>query len=55
MLIVMDKSIHEEHQAQPLQTNYKQPKIAIIFLTGYIDFFNVTNKFNIFFHSFNQR
>ena len=48
MLIFMDKSTHEEHLFQPLQTNNKQYKIAITFLTGYNGIFNVTiskNKF----------
>ena len=43
MLIVMDKSTHEEHLSQPLQTNNKQFKIAITFLTGYNGIFNVIN------------
>ena len=34
MLIVMDKSIHEEHLSQALQTNNKQFKLAINFLAG---------------------
>ena len=34
MLIIMDKSTHEEHLSQPLQTNNKQIKIAVTFLTG---------------------
>ena len=42
-LIVMYKSTHEEHLSQPLQTNNKQFKIAITFLTGYNGIFNVTN------------
>ena len=46
MLIVMDKSTHEEQLSQPLQTNNKQFKIAITFLTGYIGTFNVTNSNN---------
>ena len=46
MLIVMNDSIHEEHLSQPLQTNDKQFKIAIIFLTGYNGIFNVTNSNN---------
>ena len=46
MLIVMDKSTHEEHLSQPLQTNKKQFKIAVTFLSGYIEFFNVTNSTN---------
>ena len=49
MLIVMDKSTHEEHLFQPLQTNNKQFKIAVTFLTGYNGIFNVTNKNNKFY------
>ena len=49
MLIVMDKSTHEEHLSQPLKTNKKQFKIAITFLTGYNDIFNVTDKNNKFY------
>ena len=48
MLIVMDKSTHEEHLFEPLQTNNKQFKIAITFLSAYNGIFNVTidnNKF----------
>ena len=48
MLIVMDKSTHEEHLSQPLQTNNKQFKIAVTFLTGYNGIFNVTNSNNMF-------
>ena len=43
MLIVMDKSTHEEHSSQPLQTNNKQFKIAVTFSSGYNGIFNVTN------------
>ena len=46
MLVVMDKSTHEEHLFQPLQTNNKQFKIAVTFLTGYNGIFNVTNENN---------
>ena len=49
MLIVMDKSTHEEHLYQPLQTNNKQFKIAVTFLTGYNGIFNVTNSNNKFY------
>ena len=49
LLIVMDKSTHEEHLFQPLQTNNKQFKIAITFLTGYNGIFNVTNSNNKFY------
>ena len=44
MLIVMDKSTHEEHLFQPLQTNIKQFKIAVTFLSAYNGIFNVTNS-----------
>ena len=49
MLIVMDKSVHEEHLSQPLQTNNKQFKIAVTFLTGYNGIFNFTNDNNKFY------
>ena len=49
MLIVMDKSTHEEHIFQPLQTNNKPFKIAVTFLTGYNGIFNVTNENNKFY------
>ena len=43
-MIVLDKSTHEEHLCQPLQTNNKQFRIAVTFLTGYNGIFNVTNS-----------
>ena len=46
MLIVMDKSTLEEHLSQPLQTNNKQFKIAVTFLSAYNGIFNVTNRNN---------
>ena len=49
MLIVMDKSTHEEHLFQSLQTTKKQFKIAVTFLTGYNGIFNVTNTNNKFY------
>ena len=49
MLIVMDKSTHEEHLSQPLQTNKNLFKIAIFFLTAYNGIFNVTNEKNKFY------
>ena len=49
MLIVMEKSTHEEHLSQPLQTNNKQFKIAVTFLKGYNGIFNVTNSNNNFY------
>ena len=44
MLIVMNKSTHEEDLIQPLQTNNEQYKKAVTFLTGYNGIFNVTNE-----------
>ena len=49
LLIVMDKSIHEEHLFQPLQTNNKQFKIAVTFLNAYNGIFNVTSDNNKFY------
>ena len=49
MLNIMDKSTHEEHLSQPLQTNDKQFKIAITFLYAYNGIFNVTNSNNKFY------
>ena len=49
MLIIMDKSTHEEHLFQPLQTNNKQFKIAVTFLSAYNGIFNVTNSNNQFY------
>ena len=51
MMIIMDKSTHEEHLSQPLQTNNKQFKIAITFLSAYNGIFNVTNSNNKFYFS----
>ena len=49
MLIVMDNYTHEEHLSQALQTNNKQFKIAVTFLTDYYDIFNVPDKNNNFY------
>ena len=49
LLIVMKESTHEEHLSQPLQTNNKQFKIAITFLSGYNSLFNVSDKNNKFY------
>ena len=49
MLIVMDKSTHEEHLSQPLQTNNKQIKIAVAFLTGYNGILKGTTSNNKFY------
>ena len=49
MLIIMDKSTIEEHLSQPLQTNNKQFKIAITFLSASNGIFNVTNSNNKFY------
>ena len=44
ILIVMDKSSHVEHLFQPLQTNNKQFKITVAFLSAYNGILNVTNS-----------
>ena len=49
MLIVMDKSTHEEHLFHPLQTKNEQFKIAITFLSAYNGIFNITNSNNKFY------
>ena len=49
MLILMDKSTHEEHLYQLLQTNNKQFKIVVNFLSAYNGIFNVTNRNNNYF------
>ena len=46
MMIVKDKNIHEGYLSQPLQTDNKQIKIAVTFLTGYHGIFIVTKKNN---------
>ena len=46
MLIILDKSIHEEHSFQPIQKNIIQFKIASIFLSANNGIFNVTNRNN---------
>ena len=49
ILIILNKSTHEEHLFQPLQTNNKQFKIAVTFLSAYNGIFNVINKNNKFY------
>ena len=44
MLIVLNKSTHEDHLSQPLQTNNKLFEIAVPFSTGYTGTFNATNS-----------
>ena len=44
----MDRSAHEEHLSQPLQTNNKQIEIAVTFLTGYNGILIATNSKNGF-------
>ena len=51
ILIVMNRSTHEENLSQPLQTNNKQFKKAVTFLTAYNGIFNVTSKNNKFYFS----
>ena len=40
----MDKSTHEEHLAQPLQTNNKQFKRAVTFLSAYNGIFHIKHS-----------
>ena len=49
MLVVMDKSTHEEHLSQPLQLNNEQFKVAVTFSTCYNGIFNVTSINNKFY------
>ena len=49
ILIIMNKSTHEEHLFQTLQTNNKQFKIAVTFLSAYNGNFNVTKSNNKFY------
>ena len=44
MFGIMDKSTHEEHLSQPLQSPTNRFKLAITFPTVYKGIFNVTNK-----------
>ena len=44
MLIVTDNSTHEEHSHRLLQTNNKQYKLTVSFLSDYNGIFIVTNK-----------
>ena len=46
VLMVIDKSIYEKYLSQPFQTNNKQFKRAVTFLTGFNGICNVTNKNN---------
>ena len=49
MLIVMNKSSHEKHLTQPLQTNNEQFEKKVTFLTGYNGIFNIINRKNNFY------
>ena len=44
MLIAMDKSTHDEHLSQSLQTNNREFKVAVTFLTGYNGIFSKTSQ-----------
>ena len=44
ILVVMDKSSHEEHLSQQLKTSNNQFKVAVTFLTRYNGVSNVTNS-----------
>ena len=49
IIVVMDKSNHEEHLSQPFRTNIKQFKIAVTSLSGYNGIFNVKSSNNKFY------
>ena len=49
ILIIMNKSKHEEVLFQPLQTNNRRFKLAVTHLSVYNSIFNVTNKNNKFY------
>ena len=46
MLIVMNKSTHEEHLSQPLESKNKHFEIAVVFLAAYNGFLNITSSNN---------
>ena len=48
MLIITYIPFHEAHQSQPLQSNKKEFKIDVTFLSGFKSIFKVTNKKNKF-------
>ena len=49
MLIVMDKSTHEQHLSEPLQTKNRRFEITFTFLTGCNGIINVANSSNKFY------
>ena len=49
LLIVMDISTQEEHLYEALQTNIKQYRVSVTFLSAYNGIFNVTNSNNKFY------
>ena len=50
MLIVMNKSTHDDHISQLLQTKIEEYKISVTFLSGYNGIFIITNtNKNIYF------
>ena len=55
ILNVMEKSTHEKHFSQPLQTNKKQFIVTVTSLNGYKGIFNVTNKNMTFYFSVSNR
>ena len=42
--MIIEESIHEDHSSQPIQTNFKEFKLAVTFLTGFNAIFNVTKR-----------
>ena len=43
MLVVMDKSAHEENLSQTISTNIKQFQTVVTLLSGYNGIFNIKN------------
>ena len=48
MLIVMDKSMHEDYLTYSLKPKNKQLEVVVPFFTGYNGIFNITNNNNKF-------
>ena len=49
VLVVMDKLTHEEILSQSIQSNNQIIEVAVTFLTGCNDFFNLRTKINEFY------
>ena len=54
MLVVMNKSTHEDQLSHPIQTNNKKFERVVTILTVYFGFFNVTTSNNKFYFIYFQ-